>query len=173
MPVALEQVLMSSAYITFTVIVAPLGTVALAANAFAITAESLCYMPGYGIAVAATAIIGQVAGAGLFDTARRLGRMCVSLGMLVMAGMAVLLYILAPVFIGIMSPDPDIRSLGTQILRLEAFAEPMFAVAIVANGVFRGVGDTLIPSIYNFASIWLVRLPLAAFMAGRFGLAGV
>ena len=62
---------------------APLGTVALAANAFAITAESLCYMPGYGIAVAATAIIGQVAGAGLFDTARRLGRMCVSLGMLV------------------------------------------------------------------------------------------
>ena len=173
MPVALEQVLMSSAYITFTVIVAPLGTVALAANAFAITAESLCYMPGYGIAVAATAIIGQVAGAGLFDTARRLGRMCVSLGMLVMAGMAVLLYILAPVFIGIMSPDPDIRSLGTQILRLEAFAEPMFAVAIVANGVFRGVGDTLIPSIYNFASIWLVRLPLAAFLAGRFGLAGV
>ena len=173
MPVALEQVLMSSAYITFTVIVAPLGTVALAANAFAITAESLCYMPGYGIAVAATAIIGQVAGAGLFDTARRLGRMCVSLGMLVMAGMAVLLYILAPVFIGIMSPDPDIRSLGTRILRIEAFAEPMFAVAIVANGVFRGVGDTLIPSIYNFASIWLVRLPLAAFLAGRFGLAGV
>ncbi len=99
--------------------------------------------------------------------------MCVSLGMLVMAGMAVLLYILAPVFIGIMSPDSDIRSLGTKILRIEAFAEPMFAVAIVANGVFRGVGDTLIPSIYNFASIWLIRLPLAAFMAGRFGLAGV
>lgn len=172
-PVALEQMLMSGAYITFTVIVAPLGTVALAANAFAITAESLCYMPGFGIAVASTAIIGQVAGAGLFDTAKRLGRMCVSMGMLVMAVMGTLLYVLAPEIIGVMSQDPAIRSLGTTVLRIEAFAEPMFAVAIVANGVFRGVGDTLIPSIFNFASIWLIRLPLAALLAGSFGLPGV
>lgn len=172
-PVALEQMLMSGAYISFTVIVAPLGTVALAANSFAITAESLCYMPGYGIAVAATAIIGQVAGAGLFDTARRLGRMCVAMGMLVMAVMGALLYILAPVIIGVMSPDPEIRELGTRVLRIEAFAEPMFAVAIVANGVFRGVGDTLIPSIFSFGSIWLVRLPLAALLSGGFGLPGV
>ena len=45
---------MFGAMITITRIVAPLGVVAVAANAFAITAESLCYMPAYGIEEAAT-----------------------------------------------------------------------------------------------------------------------
>ena len=45
-----EHAVLCGAQIFLTVIVAPLGTFAIAANAFAITAESLCYMPGYGIA---------------------------------------------------------------------------------------------------------------------------
>ena len=46
---ASEKVILSSAQIVSTAIVAPLGTVAIAANSFAITAESLCDMPAYGI----------------------------------------------------------------------------------------------------------------------------
>ena len=49
LPVTFENVVMFGAMITITRIVAPLGVVAVAANAFAITAESLCYMPAYGI----------------------------------------------------------------------------------------------------------------------------
>lgn len=50
------------AQIATTVIVAPLGIIAIAANSFAITAESLCYMPGYGISEAATTLVGQSLG---------------------------------------------------------------------------------------------------------------
>ena len=63
-PMALQNILMRGGYIASTVIVAPLGTIAIAANAFAIMAESFCYMPGYGIADAATALVGQSVGAG-------------------------------------------------------------------------------------------------------------
>ena len=59
LPMAVEHTVICGAQIMTTVIVAPLGVFAIAANSFAITAESLCYMPGYGIADAATTLVGQ------------------------------------------------------------------------------------------------------------------
>lgn len=61
----------------------------------------------------------------------------------------------------------EIRTLGIEILRIEAFAEPMFAASIVAYGIFVGVGNTFVPSLMNFGSIWGVRLTLAAWLAPR------
>lgn len=156
-----------------TVIVAPLGIIAIAANSFAITAESLCYMPGYGISDAATTLVGQSLGAGRRELTRRFSRMTVYMGMGVMAFMGVLMYVFAPQIIGIMTPVEEIRTLGTSVLRIEAFAEPMFAASIVAYGVFVGAGGTLVPSLMNFFSIWAVRLTLAFWLAPTMGLRGV
>lgn len=172
-PVAVEQVIMSGAQIMSTRIVAPLGMVAIAANSFSITAESLCYMPGYGIGTAAAALIGQSVGARRFDLTKRLGWIATCFGMGVMAVSGAVMYAAAPWMIGVLSPDPAIRELGTAVLRIEAFAEPMYAASIVASGVFRGAGDTLIPSCLNFFSMWLVRLPLAAAFAPKYGLRGI
>lgn len=173
LPVAVEQIITCTAYIAFTRIVSPLGTIALAAHSFSITVESLCYEPGYGIGAAATTVIGQSLGAKRFDLTKRLGRMCVLLGVLCMTAGGVLLYIFAPALIGFLSPDESVRALGTAILRIEAFAEPLFAASIVATGVFRGAGDTVVPSALNFISMWVVRIPLAYILSLSFGLQGV
>lgn len=172
-PVGFEQIVMCGAQVVATRIVSPIGTVAIAANSFAVTAESFCYMPGYGIEVAATTLIGQSVGAGRPDLARRLAWISTGLGMVVMTCTGVFMYLAAPVMIGLLSPAPEIRQLGTEVLRIEAFAEPMYAASIVASGVFRGASDTLIPSCMNFISMWVVRLPLAAVLASYMGLQGV
>lgn len=172
-PVGFEQVVLCGAQIMSTKIVAPLGTIAIAANSFSVTAESLCYMPGYGIGSAATTLIGQSIGAGRKDLTKRLGWLTTGLGMAVMTGSGILLFIFAPFMIGLLSPDPAIRELGTAVLRIEAFAEPMFAASIVASGVFRGAGDTFVPSCMNLFSMWCIRIPLSALLAPRFGLHGV
>lgn len=172
-PMTLEHAVICGAQIAVTVIVAPLGVMAIAANAFAVTAESLCYMPGYGIADAATTLVGQSYGAGRKDLARRFGYITVGAGMVVMTVMGIVLYIGATAVMELMSPVEGIVSLGAESLRIEAFAEPMFAASIVAYGVMVGVGDTVIPACMNFGSIWLVRLPLAAILAPSMGLAGV
>lgn len=172
-PVAIEQTVLCGAQIMSTVIVAPLGTVAIAANSFAITVESLCYMPGYGIETAAAAIIGQSTGAGRTDLTRKLGWITTGLGMGIMTVTGILMYIAAPWMIGLLTKDADAAALGAAVLRIEAFAEPLYAASIVASGVFRGAGDTLVPSCLNFCSMWMIRLPLAAFLSGRMGLKGV
>lgn len=173
MPMGAQYVMMSGAQIVSTMIVAPLGNFAIAANTFAIAAESLCYMPGYGIGDAATTLVGQSIGAGQHRLARSFAYRTVSLGMIVMAAISVVMYIAAPQMIGIMTPVEEIRVLGVEALRIEAFAEPMFAASIVAYSVCLGAGDTLVPACMNLASMWLVRLTLAAWLAPIYGLRGV
>ena len=72
-----------------------------------------------------------------------------------------------------MTADPEILSLSVEVLRVELLAEPLYGAHIVAAGVFRGAGDTLFSSLMTLASMWGVRLPLAAFLAPRRGLRGV
>ena len=172
-PMGLQYLLMNGAQLVSTMIVAPLGNVAIAAHSFAITAESLCYMPGYGISEAATTLVGQSVGADRRDLHRSFAWMTVFLGMIVMAFMGVVMYIFAPEMIGLLSPVTAIQDLGTSILRIEAFAEPFFAAAIVAYSVCVGSGDTLKPSMINLGSMWLIRLTLAYCLASQYGLRGV
>lgn len=173
LPMGFEHAAICGAQIMTTVIVAPLGIIAIAANSFAIIAESLCYMPGYGISDAATTLVGQSLGAGRIRLLKGFSNICVWSGMLIMGLMGLLMYVFAPEIIGVMSPVEAIRTLGTEILRIEAFAEPMFAASIVAYGVFVGAGSTFVPSLMNFGSIWGVRLTLAALLAPTMGLRGV
>lgn len=173
LPMGCEHIIMCTAQIVLTIIVAPLGIISIAANSFAITAESLCYMPGFGIADAATTLVGQCIGAGKRDLAKRFAWITVGLGMAVMTLMGIIMYLAAPLMMELMSPVVDIQLLGTMILRIEAFAEPMFAASIVAYGIFVGAANTLIPSLMNLGSMWGVRITLAALLAPSLGLKGV
>lgn len=172
-PMALQSFLMMGAQIISTIIVAPLGTIAIAANTLAITAESLCYMPGYGIGEAATTLVGQSIGAKRLELCRGFAWMAIVAGMAVMTLMGVFMYIFAPELMMVLSPVDAIVQLGAQCLRIEAFAEPMFAAAIVSYSICVGAGDTLRPAAINLASMWCVRLTLAALLATNYGLQGV
>ena len=173
LPMGIEHVVMCGAQIMTTIIVAPLGTFAIAANSFAITAESLCYMPGYGIGDAATTLVGQSVGAERVNLTKRFAKITVWMGIIVMTFMGIIMYVAAPLMMGLMTPVEEVKELGVMALRIEAFAEPMFAASIVAYGVFVGAGSTLVPCLMNFASMWAVRLSLAALLAPSLGLKGV
>lgn len=172
-PVAVQNILMGSAQVVSTLIVAPLGNVAIAANSFAITAESLCYMPGYGVGDAATTLVGQTYGAGRSDLCKNFAHLTIGVGMLVMAFMGVVMFVFAPEMIGFLSPVEEIRQLGAMVLRIEAFAEPFFAAAIVSYAVCVASGDTLKPAAMSLFSMWCVRLTLAYALAQSYGLRGV
>ena len=173
LPVCAENFIVTFAQLIYMKILAPLGTIAIAAHSFAITAESLCYMPGYGVNAAATTLVGQSVGAGRDKMTKRLSWLSVLTGMAVMTLSGLAMYIFAPAMIGILSPDPEIVALGSEVLRIEAWAEPLFAASIVCSGVFRGEGDTLVPTVLSMCTMWFIRIPAAALLAPRFGLHGV
>jgi putative MATE family efflux protein len=173
LPMALEQTATTGAMVVSTRIVAPLGTVAIAANSFAVTAESVCYMPGYGIASAATTMIGQAVGADRSDLAKSFAWLNCAVGIAVQSLLGVIMYFICPFVFAFLTPDAAVQELGIQVLRLELFAEPLFAASIVATGALRGAGDTFVPGILNLVSIWGVRITIAYFLAQTMGLYGV
>ena len=172
-PISLERGVMCGAQIAITGIIAPLGSVAIAANTFGINIESLCYMPGYGIAEATTTLVGQSLGARRKDLMRSFAWISVGLGMFIMAVMGVLMGVFALEMMQMVTTDAEVAKLGAEVLRIEAWAEPMFAASIVAYGVFVGSGKTLVPSLMNLGSIWVVRLTLSLMLAPSMGLRGV
>lgn len=173
LPVALERVLTSTAQIVITAVITGIGTVAVAANHLAVTAESLSYMPAYGIATAATTLVGQAVGAGRKDLAKRFSRIVTWMGIFIMTFGGFLLFTLAPQLIMIFSREQEVIQLGTQVLRIVAFAEPLFGASIVASGALRGAGDSKWPFLISLATMWGVRITLSLLLAGSLGLVGV
>lgn len=172
-PVAVQEIAMNGAMVASTMILAPLGAAAIAANSFAVTAESLCYMPGYGVGSAATTLVGRSVGAGDAVQARRYGNICTALGGALMGCTGLLMMIFCPFVFRLLTPVAEVRTLAAQVLRIGLLAEPLFGVSIAAAGALRGAGDTLVPSLLNLGSIWIVRLGLSLLLVGKLGLRGM
>lgn len=172
-PIGVESSAFTGALVIVARMVAPLGSVALSANSFATTAEALCYMPGYGIQEAATTLVGQSVGAKRKDLTKSFSLITVLAAMIVMSLTGILMYFICPFIFQFLTPNPEVQSLSVHVLRLELFAEPMYAASIVASGALRGKGDTFVPSILMLISLWCVRIILSSLLIGPFGLAGI
>jgi len=172
LPMAIQQVVFCSAHIASTMIITPLGTKAIAAHSFGITIEGLCYMPGFGIGDAATTLVGQSIGAKRSDMQYSFSIITLCLGVLFMTFTGMMMYIGVPYLMPLMTPDVDVQQLTVRILRIEAFAEPLYAASIVAYSIFVGMGDTKWPSVMNLSSIWVCRIPLALLLVAKYGLVG-
>lgn len=172
-PISLERGAMCSAQVAISGIIAPMGSVAIAANTFAVELEGLCYMPGYGVAEAATTLVGQSLGAKRKDLMKSFAWLSAGLGISVMALMGAIMWLFAPEMMTIVSTDASVIKLGAEVLRIEAWAEPGFAAAIVIFSVFVGAGKTMMASAMNLASIWGIRFTLSLLLAPIYGLHGV
>ena len=112
-------------------------------------------------------------GAGDVQLARRYGIICTAMGGILMGCTGALMMLLCPFVFRLLTPELPVQTLATSVLRIELFAEPLFGISIVAAGALRGTGDTLIPSLLNLGSIWVVRIGLSLLLVRPLGLHGI
>ena len=168
-PHALERATLSIGQIILTVLVTRIGTVSLAAHHLAITAESITYMPVSGFSLAATTLVAQSLGAQKREMALDFAKRSLRWGVMLMSGTGLLMYIFSRQLMAFFSPDLAVIELGSRVLRIEAFAEPFFALSIVISGILRGAGDTKWPFINSLIGMWVVRLIPASILILGFG----
>ncbi|MEA5038436.1 MAG: MATE family efflux transporter [Clostridiaceae bacterium] len=161
LPVTLERVSINGGQVVLTAMITSIGTAALAAHQYAVTAESMAYMPMFGFAFAATALISQSLGAGSPKLARRFGNWSLYGGTAVMVVLAVVMFLLAPQLVSIFTDVPEVIAMGAGVLRVEACAEPFFAISTIVFGALRGSRDSRFAAIAGVVGMWAVRLPLA------------
>ncbi|MGH2370940.1 MAG: MATE family efflux transporter, partial [Chloroflexota bacterium] len=169
-----EQLSRSLGMLLFSTIVISLGTAVFAAQRITFNIISLSFLPGFGFAMAATALTGQALGAQLPDRAQRATWFSVRSACLWMGSMGLLFLLAAPLFMRPFTDDPAIAGAGANALRVLALGQPQVALALVLAGGLRGAGDTRFPMLTTTISMWLVRLPVAWFFTTQldWGLAG-
>ena len=69
-----------------------------------------------------------------------------------------LLFMVAPVFMGIFSKSEAVITLGTTVLRMVAISEPFYGFSIIVEGFMQGVGKTKAPFVYNIIGMWGIRI---------------
>lgn len=162
-PAALEQILSAGAFFALTMIVGRLGTDMLAANRIAVNALSLAFLPGFGFAVAATALVGQSVGARRIDDGSAVTRIATQGALIWMTGFSVILVVFAQQIIRMFTGDAGVIDAGAAALRVMAFSMPPLAILFVYAGGLRGVGNTRAPLIIFGGGLWAIVL-IAALM---------
>lgn len=172
LPVAFSGVFFSFIYVGLTRITTRFGVPALAALGIGHKLEGLSYMVAMGFGLAAAAVVGQNVGAGRFDRARRAGWITAGFACAVGAVVAVAFLAFPDVMIGLFTRDPLVVTDGSLYLRAMALAQISMGLEIVLESALGGAGYTLRPVLWN-ALFNVARIPLAAWLAGVMGLAGV
>ena len=174
-PTAIEGSIAQSGFILFTRMVASLGTATLAAHQIALRVESLSYMPAWGLAAAATTIVGQALGAGRMERAEESIRRTV-LFSLVFNGLLGLSFILfSRSIVSIFGSTPEVLNLAALAVAISAAELLGIGIEMILAGGMRGAGDTRTPMYVTIAGVLLLRLPVVYFLAITlgWGLAGV
>lgn len=143
------------------------GTLGASALSIGLQVESLAFMPGLAISIAATSVVGQALGAWNKREARLRGDAAIILGMLVMSAIAIPLAIFAPQVMRLFDPTANeiLHAAGTSYIRINAAVLPFLAYAMIANGALRGAGDTT-PGMWGaILSRWIIVVPIAWFLA--------
>ena len=148
------------------------GTYGAAALTIGFQVESLVFMPGLALSVAATSLVGQALGAWQPQEARLRGNMTVISGLVVMTVLAAPIVIFAPVIIRLFDPSahPVLLQTGTTYFRINTVVLPLSAVAMISNGALRGAGDTLPGLISTMLTRALTAVVLAYVLAVTLGL---
>ena len=163
-PASIQRVIMSSSMILYVSIIAGFGTAALAAHQIGLRVESLSYMPGFGFAVAATALVGQNLGARNPQKAEESGWEAAKLCALLMGAAGLFMILFPKPMARLFVADADVVNLAAWYLRIVAVSEPPLAVIFTLAGGLQGAGDTRSPLYISVFGLWLFRIPLAYFL---------
>lgn len=146
-------------YVVFAGMVSDsMGTTVFAAHSIAVTAETIFYIPGYGLRTATSALVGAALGEGDEGKLKAVSKLSVALTVVMMFLSGVILYLVARPLMGVFSPVDAVVELGADMLRLVAFSEPFFGLMVVLEGIFYGMGRTRGAFLIETGSMWGVRI---------------
>lgn len=169
-PAAASSIVTGFGRLVFTSYVADLGTAAMAAHAIAYTVEGFFYIPAVGFGKAASVLAGNCLGEQNFKKMKYVVKASSFMAGSLMLAACVFLFIFAEFLSSFFTLDAGTAALSGNLLRIIAFSEPIFAVSLILEGGFYGMGDTRIPFFAETISMWVFRVLLSCFVVSELGL---
>jgi putative MATE family efflux protein len=169
-PASGEQMVMRVGMMTFTKVVANLGTTVFAAHQIAMSIMSLSFNPGMAFGIASSSLVGYSLGQKSLEQAKNYTKRARRLGTIFSSTMAVFIFILAPQLAGLYNKDPLVVENAVRALRIIAVIQPFQASQLTLSGALRGAGDTIWTLVSTTSGILILRSSLSLLFVNYFQL---
>jgi putative MATE family efflux protein len=160
-PAAGEQIVMQIGFFFYLVFAARYGTSAVAAYFIGVRILAMSFLPGFGFAAAASALVGQSLGANNPHLAERSGWESNRLAIYLMSACGLAIFLGARPIAALFVDDPEVVADAVSFIRTLAVAQPFMAIDFTIGGALRGAGDTRFPLVAVFVGFYGCRLAFA------------
>ena len=157
-PTAIERLIMRFGQVFYFGLIVKIGTETFAAHSIAGNIETFSYMPGLGLAVAATTLVGQMYGAEKFKDAKEYGYITAGVGIVVMSLLGVFLFFTAPWLANLFTNDVSTQKMIVTALHVSALSQPVLAIGLIITGALQAIGDTKSPMYSTAIGMWCIRI---------------
>lgn len=157
-PATGERLIMRLGQVVYLGMIVHMGTEIYAANAIAENIETFAYLPGLGLGVAATILVGKQLGAKKIHEAYQYGLLSALISVAIMSITGILLFFFTPFFAGWFTDQQSTANMITLAMRIDAFFMPPLAIGLVLAGALQGAGDTKTPMYSTAIGMWGIRV---------------
>ena len=140
-----------------------LGTTAFAANQIGIAIEAISTMPGWGVAIACTALVGHSIGENNPNKSQEYTLYSTIIASIFMGILACFFFFIPKTLVSffINKQEIDVIKIGAICLQVAAFEQIPIAIVTVLGSYFKGIGNPKTPFYVSFFTNWFLRLPIA------------
>ncbi|MCK4737698.1 MAG: MATE family efflux transporter, partial [Sulfurimonas sp.] len=165
---ALDRGISSMSFLVFLSIITAYGTAELAGYQVGLRIEGIAFMPGFGFAIAAMALVGQNLGANNKNRAYNMGVISGRIAYMFMGSVGVVLILFPEFLVGFFTTDAPTIAVASQYLILVGLAQIPLAIMFVYSGALRGAGATKTTLKVNVFSLWVFRV-IPSYIAYKMG----
>jgi len=165
LPASIERMISVASFMVFILVITKYGTEALAGYQVGLRIEGIAFMPGFGFAIAAMALVGQSLGAKNPDLAEAETRTVVKIAASFMGFIGLFLVFIPEVFCVYFTQDEKTIELASVYLRLVGLSQIPLAVVFVLSGALRGAGATRSTLKLNVGSLIFLRVLPALYIS--------
>ena len=143
-----------------------LGTAAFAANQIGIAIEAISTMPGWGVAIACTALVGHSIGENNPNKSQEYTLYSTIIASIFMGILACFFFFIPKILVSffINKQEIDVIKIGAICLQVAAFEQIPIAIVTVLGSYFKGIGNPKTPFYVSFFTNWFLRLPIAFYL---------
>ena len=162
-PSGLQEANFSLSRLLGLTLILSLGTTAFAANQIGIAIEAISTMPGWGVAIACTALVGHSIGENNPNKSQEYTLYSTIIASIFMGILACFFFFIPKTLVSffINKQEIDVIKIGAICLQVAAFEQIPIAIVTVLGSYFKGIGNPKTPFYVSFFTNWFLRLPIA------------
>jgi len=162
LPASIEQSMGAMTVSVVTSLASHYGIIPLASYGIVFRILSFCLIPGVGVSMAISILIGRRLGAGDTQKACNMAKQTLVVNVLLLLSIALVVFLSAQFIVALfIHANLELQRYATVLLQIVAFSLPFTAIQMALNGAFRGAGDTLAAMAISLTSVWLYQIPLS------------